>query len=413
MSDDVTTTDESTTSGNTRLTKLIVRNYKNLRSLDLDLQPLMVFCGPNGGGKSNLLDAISLVAEMLQGDVNTTIRNRRLGNEEALSKLADFDDAMLIEIRSNDVEYQIRLHNRQIGELVKLDQQQFAEREINADSFRFDPALPKTKNSSRKVGPASTFFTSFTDLRQNYPEFNRLGETLRSVRWFDPRKVSAEKLRKEGTPFTNEIELHPNASELWTVFRMLADLREVDNRFNTIIRYMREAFPKLRTILPFPLTPESTYAKFVEEPEGATHFVTQMPHGYLQMLINLTAIFLRLPDNTTQVLIFDEPDLSLHPHAITVLAKAMREAVDKWNRQIFIATHSPVLLSQFEPHETYAVEADPKLGTRAKRVSEIENIQDLLEEYATGSLYMCEMFGPQSSFTANQEPVPSHSETQE
>jgi len=38
-----------------------------------------------------------------------------------------------------------------------------------------------------------------------------------------------------------------------------------------------------------------------------------------------------------------------------------------------------------------------------KRVSEIEAIQDLLEDYATGSLYMAEMIAPQSKSPFEEE----------
>jgi hypothetical protein len=54
------------------------------------------------------------------------------------------------------------------------------------------------------------------------------------------------------------------------------------------------------------------------------------------------------------------------------------------------------LMSQLEPEYLLAVELDDSGQTVMKRVNEIEDIQDLLEDYATGSLYMAEMIAPQS-----------------
>lgn len=62
---------------------------------------------------------------------------------------------------------------------------------------------------------------------------------------------------------------------------------------------------------------------------------------------------------------------------------------------MILATHSPVLISQFDPSELLAVES--KDGrTQMTRLSEIGEIQDLLQEYAAGSLYMSETVAPQS-----------------
>ena len=102
----------------------------------------------------------------------------------------------------------------------------------------------------------------------------------------------------------------------------------------------------------------------------------------------------RSPDNS--LILLDEPDLSLHPWALSVLAKAIETATKEFHKQVVIATHSPVLLSQFEPEYLLAVELDDSGQTVMKRVSEIEDVQDLLEDYATGSLYMAEMIAPQS-----------------
>jgi hypothetical protein len=62
---------------------------------------------------------------------------------------------------------------------------------------------------------------------------------------------------------------------------------------------------------------------------------------------------------------------------------------------VILATHSPVLISQFDPDQQLAVESREG-QTKITRVSEIEDIQDLLQDYGTGSLYMSEAVAPQS-----------------
>jgi predicted ATPase len=87
-----------------------------------------------------------------------------------------------------------------------------------------------------------------------------------------------------------------------------------------------------------------------------------------------------------------------------VLAKAIREAAEEWGKQLILATHSPVLMSQFEPDQSLVVES--KEGrTELIRLSEVEGIQDLLEQYASGSLYMSETVAAQSRIV--EQPSPS------
>jgi len=123
------------------------------------------------------------------------------------------------------------------------------------------------------------------------------------------------------------------------------------------------------------------------------------------MLILLTALFSEGKDRPSLIL-FDEPEISLHPYALSIFAEAVKMAVEECGKQIFIATHSPVLISQFAPRNILAAEIGGFGQTIIRRVSEIERVQDLLEKYATGSLYMAEMIAPQSGIELEvKEPV--------
>ncbi len=115
------------------------------------------------------------------------------------------------------------------------------------------------------------------------------------------------------------------------------------------------------------------------------------------MLVHLSALFSESRD-IYSTLMFDEPEVSLHPYALSVFAEAVKFAANEWNRQIFIATHSPVLISQFEPEDILATELDEQGETVMKRVSEMNDIKDLLSEYAVGSLYMSELIASQGRF---------------
>lgn len=56
--------------------KLSLQQYKSIESCDIDLGPLAVLVGRNGVGKSNVLDALSLVTDALKDNLEFALRKR-------------------------------------------------------------------------------------------------------------------------------------------------------------------------------------------------------------------------------------------------------------------------------------------------------------------------------------------------
>jgi hypothetical protein len=82
----------------------------------------------------------------------------------------------------------------------------------------------------------------------------------------------------------------------------------------------------------------------------------------------------------------------------------MSEAASHWNKQILVATHSPVLISQFDPDQILSVETSDG-QSRFTRLSQIPGIQDLLQHYPAGSLFMSEVIASQNgSQVTHSEP---------
>jgi predicted ATPase len=160
---------------------------------------------------------------------------------------------------------------------------------------------------------------------------------------------------------------------------------------------MSKAFPTFESVLVEQTGPSSVYASFREHDKANPIHASGVSDGHLHFLLILLALFAEGPERPS-LLLFDEPEISLHPWAIAVLAEAVKVAASEWSKQVFIATHSPVLISQFEPDAILATEIDGG-KTVIRRVSEIEGIEDLLDQYAAGSLYMSQTIGRQSAQT--------------
>lgn len=62
------------------------------------------------------------------------------------------------------------------------------------------------------------------------------------------------------------------------------------------------------------------------------------------------------PNLLPTVIVIDEPELGLHPSAMSVFAAMVKIASE--NSQIILSTQSPRLVDEFEAHEIIVVERD-------------------------------------------------------
>ncbi len=166
------------------------------------------------------------------------------------------------------------------------------------------------------------------------------------------------------------------------------------------MRYMRAAFPTFDDIVLEQTGPGSVYASFRENGKSQPIFASGASDGMLQLLLLLIALFSE--DDRESVLLFDEPELSLHPWAVAVFADALKTAAVDWQKQVFIATHSPVLISQFDPSDILVAGVEDGRA-RFCRLSGMEEIRDLLDQYAVGALYMSQAIAAQGPAAEPEE----------
>jgi predicted ATPase len=86
------------------------------------------------------------------------------------------------------------------------------------------------------------------------------------------------------------------------------------------------------------------------------------------------------------VVCIDEPEAGLHPDAVRLLARAIREASK--STQFVIATHSDALVDEFSdtPEAVVVCESDPSDGTKFTRLSR-RKLKAWLKDYSLGELW--------------------------
>jgi predicted ATPase len=386
------------------LVNLSTRNYRCLADLSLELRPVNVFFGANGSGKSTILDTIWFFRDCAINGVEDASAHRGHGIG-LLWEGAGEGEPLTVALATEEVEYTLSfgLSTGRIepfaGETLRSvgSNRPLIERMTGSDKatlyhHEIRQHVPVTLREPEKLS-----LGMYLDFNPRDREAAELDRVLRFVRLYHGRAFDFRWLRYKGSDVGYESRLEGGARNAWSVLRNLHDRRSVDQRYDTIMKYMAASFPTFKGLLLEQTGPTTVYAQFLRQGGTKPLYASGASDGHLQMLLLLTALFSE-GHGRQAVLLFDEPELSLHPRALAVFAQAVREAA-AWGKQVLIATHSPPLLSQFDPAETLATSL--RHGrTEVKRLSDIEEIKDLLQEYPTGSLYMTEVVGAQSNSVA-------------
>lgn len=386
------------------LHRLSTRNYRALADVTVELHDINVLFGPNGAGKSSLLDALWFVRDCLTFDVDVASRARNHGVDLLFDGAAPGD---MVEIGTETarLRYELSL-GLSAGRIEPLAGERLRSTENGIEYLQRRAGSDKASFFDPKVGsltpvilrrPEKLGIDVYTGSESAVSGVEELCDILGTIYFYPSRSFDLVTLKERGSQQSPYQWLEESGQNLWSVLRNLHGTSAVDDRYETIIEFMRQSFPTFRDLVLEPTGPTTVYGSFVESDRRRPILASGISDGHLQMLLILTVLFGEGRQRPS-IILLDEPELSLHPWALAVLGKAIQTATRLHNRQVIIATHSPVLMSQFEPADCLAVEL-AEGRTRLKRVSEIENISDLLEQYATGSLYMSETIAPQSTMS--------------
>ena len=91
-----------------------------------------------------------------------------------------------------------------------------------------------------------------------------------------------------------------------------------------------------------------------------------------------------------ETIVIDEPELGLHPYAITVFAEMVKQI--SMEKQVIISTQSAELLNEFDVQDVMVVDRDDK-GSQFKRLNEEELRVWVENDYALGDLWQKNLLG--------------------
>jgi predicted ATPase len=176
--------------------------------------------------------------------------------------------------------------------------------------------------------------------------------------------------------------LRPDGSNLAAFLYYLHRMRETS--YDLIRRTVQRVAPFFDDFLlePQKLNPDTIRLEWRHKSSDAYFDAASLSDGTLRF-IALVTLFLQPDEHRPSVILVDEPELGLHPYAITLLASLIKQASVK--TQVIVSTQSPLLLDQFQP-EDVLVAGRVNGGTQFTRL-ESARLATWLQDYSLGQLW--------------------------
>ncbi|OBQ36874.1 MAG: ABC transporter ATP-binding protein, partial [Anabaena sp. CRKS33] len=164
-------------------------------------------------------------------------------------------------------------------------------------------------------------------------------------------------------------------------------LRETDpERFEIIEDTLTAAFPDFQRLGFPPVAAGTITMTWKDKNFSKPIYMHQLSEGTLRFIWLIT--LLQSP-GLTAVTLIDEPEVSLHPELLRLLADMMREASQK--TQLIVATHSDRLIRFLKPEEVLVCDAEDGLTTM--RWGDSFNLEHWLEEYSLDQVWAMNLMG--------------------
>ena len=339
----------------TPLDWISVAGFRSIARLDrLPLRPINVLIGANGSGKSNLIQVFALLRAWHLGKL-----------DEYVAETGGAD---------RNLHFGAKVTNRlRVGITFKNDQ---------TYDLDLKPAFDdRLRLNERSVGPASPSLPGGK-------ETTRLFEAMEHER-LDRWRVYHFHDTGKGAPMLRTAQLDDNRflredGENLAPFLYRLKMKEqaAYGRIRETFRFAAPFFDDF-TLEPRSLNEQTIRLVWRHRTSDAHFDVSTLSDGSLRFLA-LATLLIQPAHLRPSVILLDEPELGLHPRAITMLCSLIKSVSAE--TQVVLATQSPFVVDHFEPEDVLAVERVN--GASVFQRLSADRLGAWLEEYSLGDLWI-------------------------
>lgn len=354
-----------------KVQKIKIAGFKSIREQEVDLGDINILIGPNGVGKTNFIGVFKLLNKIIDKDLQSHV-SQSGGADSFLHFGAKNTQEILISLRF--------FPNNYACHLVPTDR----------DDLIFKREIVRFRNGHEKnidlhnTGPETQLFDFDADICQHVRDY------MHNWKVYHFHDTSSSAQIKRTQDVADSHPLMADASNLAPFLLALKESRSKGDRkaYDKIVRTIQGAAPFFQDFILEPERQNEDKIRLRWKQKGSDHpfYSSDLSDGTLRFICLATLLLQPEPPN---VILLDEPELGLHPHAIHILGGLFRKAARKC--QVIASTQSVTLANQFSYEDV--IVTDRNNGESVFRRLEEGEISQWIEEYGIGDLWEKNLLG--------------------
>jgi predicted ATPase len=364
--------------------RLTIEGFKSIRKLeDFELRSLNVLIGANGAGKSNFIEFFRFLREIVEQRLQLSVGTA--GGADAYLYLGPkITRQIAAKLYFGSNAYEFVLVPTADGRLIFADE---------AAVYYWDSETSRRRLGS---GHAEARLREHKDDQSGWGKYKGIEHYVYQavsswiVYHFHDTSATAA-VRRPGAINDNEF-LRPNAENLAAfLFRVSQTHQAHYVRIRDAVRLAAPFFDDFK-LRPAALNQDMIQLEWVQRDSDYPFRASQLSDGTLRFICLATAL---LQPALPPTMLFDEPELGLHPYALTLLANLFQQAARQYgsvvSRQVIVSTQSAPLLNEFSPEDVVIVERSG--GQSFFQRLDSAHLSEWLQEYTLGELWQKNVLG--------------------
>ncbi len=369
-----------------------VQNFKALRDVTLELTPIHVLIGPNDSGKTSLLQAIAALCRSVDMPLHEAFTGAWTGQDlvwhGAPSSNVSIGATFAPPAPVMAFEFECQFGGK--GRTVRLEQHSI--RDQDGTTY----ALP-IGNSHHTL---SAWFVSgnLKTSDKYYSEAGDIHALLSGVHVY--RWIPSHLALPVAPDAQRRFRMEPSGFGLALC---LDDILSYDrDRFIALENRFTSLFPHVKSIKllqePAYKAPDNNVNQVLKlQPSDGKglHFqftsdsklvpASQVSDGLLLVLAYLTLLYLPEPP---RVLLIEEPENGIHPARLKQVLTILRELIrNQDHTQIVLSTHSPYVVSLFEPQEVTLCHKGEDGAVTTMRLADSKAVREQMDFFTLGEIW--------------------------
>ena len=368
-----------------RIKDFSLEGFKSIRQADFEFTNLNVLIGANGAGKSNLIGFFRMLNYLQSGALQTHVGAQGGANailHYGAKKTPQISATINFETDNGFNRYHMRLIHAAGDTLIFADEEiTFSRRDTGTQrqpiplgaGHRESGLIAQSERQSagNKSAKTATVIRNMMGAWQVF-QFHDTSSTanIKQFHYLDDNRF----LRADGgnlAPFL--YHLHKNKPEYYR--RILETIRLCAPFFGDFV-----LVPNDRKII----------LNWKEQGSDMLFGPHHLSDGTLRLMALVTLL---LQPHLPSMIIIDEPELGLHPYAITVLGGLLKKA--SASSQLLISTQSVSLVDQFDAEDIITVDRESEQSVFRRQNS--EKLEGWLKEYSLSELWEKNVLGGRPS----------------